>query len=245
MLRKILFLVIPALAIVLASCGSAYGAAPATAPAAAVATPAATPASTAVAPAIGTSSSPTAQTAGATGDLRWVLVPADSTALFRAREQLAGRDLPSDAVGKTNAVTGAVVLAADGKVISPLSKFVIDLQSLQTDSGSRDRYIKSNTLQTDQFPKAELVITGLQGLPSPLPTSGQVTFKVLGDLTIHGVTKPTTWDAAATVSGQDVTGTATTAVTFADFDMKRPKVAIVLSVEDNIRLELDFHMKAE
>jgi hypothetical protein len=44
------------------------------------------------------------------------------------------------------------------------------------------------------------------------------------------------------VKGQELVGAATTSFTFADFGMTVPHVFTVLSVEDHIQLELDFHL---
>jgi len=55
------------------------------------------------------------------------------------------------------------------------------------------------------------------------------------------VTRPVTWDVTARLNGQDLTGTATTSFKFEDFGMSVPRAFVVLSVDDNIRLELDFH----
>jgi len=70
-----------------------------------------------------------------------------------------------------------------------------------------------------------------------------MTFELTGDLTIHGVTKPATWQvkAARNATGA-VTGTATTSFKFAEFGIATPKVARVLSVDDNITLEYDFNL---
>jgi hypothetical protein len=48
------------------------------------------------------------------------------------------------------------------------------------------------------------------------------------------------WDATATVDKGTITGKASTRFQFADFGMERPRVAIVLSVVDDIKLEYDF-----
>jgi len=173
------------------------------------------------------------------------LVPEKSEARYRVREQLAQRNLPSDAVGTTKAISGAVVVGPNGAVDRDQSKFTIDLRTLTSDESRRDNYIKGNTLETSRFPNAEFVVTGLEGLPSPLPASGEGQFKVVGDLTLHGVTRPTTWDVSARLNGQELTGKATTSITFSDFGMTTPKVLVVLSVEETIRLELDFTMTRE
>jgi polyisoprenoid-binding protein YceI len=66
-----------------------------------------------------------------------------------------------------------------------------------------------------------------------------------GNLTIHGVTRPTTWDVTARVEGESILGKAVTRIRFGDFGMTQPRVAIVLSVVDDILLEYDFHFVRE
>lgn len=63
---------------------------------------------------------------------------------------------------------------------------------------------------------------------------------MIGNLTVRGVTKPTTWHVNAEAKGGQVTGKASTAFTFADFNIDQPRVPIVLSVADTIKLEYDF-----
>ena len=74
----------------------------------------------------------------------------------------------------------------------------------------------------------------------PLPTSGQATFQLLGDLTVHGVTKPVTWQVTAQFADTTVSGNATTSVNITDFGMTPPKAGPVLSIEDGLTLELAF-----
>jgi polyisoprenoid-binding protein YceI len=63
---------------------------------------------------------------------------------------------------------------------------------------------------------------------------------VIGNLTVRGVTRPTTWHVKAEAKGGQVTGAASTAFTFKDFNIDQPRVPIVLSVADTIKLEYDF-----
>ncbi len=184
---------------------------------------------------------PTAAAAqpAAAGALNFKVVEQESKAVFRVREQLAGRDLPNDAVGTTGAVSGQLTLRPDGAVVEESSKITVDLRELKSDSNQRDNFIKRSTLQTDRFPFAEFVPTRAEGLPSPLPASGEHTFKLTGKMSVHGVQKDVTWDVKAARQAQQLTGTATTTVSFADFGMTAPKVPVVLSVVDEIRLELN------
>lgn len=176
----------------------------------------------------------------ATGTVRLVLVPEESEARYRVREQLANQSLPNDAVGRTRVISGAVVLAPDGTIVAEESHFDVDLRTLRSDQSRRDNYIQRNTLETSRFPTAIFEPRDASGLPWPLPERGEFTFQLTGDLTVHGVTRPVTWDVTARIEGDRLVGTAVTRVTFQDFGMEQPRVAIVLSVEDTIQLELDF-----
>jgi polyisoprenoid-binding protein YceI len=64
--------------------------------------------------------------------------------------------------------------------------------------------------------------------------------KLVGDLQIRSVTKAVSWDGTVKRDGASVTGTATTSFTFGDFGMQPPSAASVLSVVDEIKLQVDF-----
>ena len=176
------------------------------------------------------------------GTIHYAIVADGTSADYRVREQLVRLTTPSDAVGKTSKVTGSLVLGSDGQVKADQSKFAVDLTSLQSDSSMRDGYIGRGTLNLASFPTAVFVPTSFQSLPAPLPTDGSQSFQMVGNLTLHGVTKPATWTVKSAVSGGDVTGTATTAFTFEDFGMTPPKSMAILSVVDSVTLELTFHL---
>lgn len=186
---------------------------------------------------------PPSPTTAALADSVFRIVAEQSEARYRAREQLLGRSLPNDAVGRTQAIEGQIATTADGKIDPQRSRFTVDLTTLQSDETRRDNYIKQNTLEVAKYPTAEFQPTEVQGLPWPLLTNDQASFQLLGNLTVHGVTKPVTWNVQASFDGTRITGTATTQVTFQDFQMTPPRVPIVLSLEDIITLELDFTLE--
>lgn len=201
------------------------------------ATPALTTATTTAAPtSAATTTSSNLQT------VKLEIVQGDSEARYRVREQLARLSFPSDAVGSTKAVTGTIVARSDGTIDSAQSKFQVDLSTLKSDENQRDNFIKMNTLQTRQYPYATFVPTKVEGLSLP-PQDSPVSFKLTGALTIRNVTKPVTWDVTGTVKGDEATGTATTSFTFDYFNLTKPSVFTVLSVEDTIKLELDLHLR--
>jgi protocatechuate 3,4-dioxygenase beta subunit/polyisoprenoid-binding protein YceI len=163
-------------------------------------------------------------------------------ARFRVREQLAELNFPNDAVGVTQRVEGAITLDQNNAIVVADSRLVVDLRTLQSDDSGRDRYINRRTLETDRYPLAEFVPREVAGLPTAWPRRGEAQFQVVGDLTIHGTTKPLTWNVSASFGDQEVVGLAVTSFRFGDFNMTIPKVFLVLSVEDNIGLEVDFRL---
>ena len=167
-----------------------------------------------------------------------------TTASYRVQEQLAGINFPNEAVGSTSAVTGTIVLAADGSINSAQSKLTIDVRTLKSDQDGRDGYIQKRTLETDKFPTVEFVPKSIQGLPSPIPANGQAGVTLVGDMTVHGTTSPVTWTGIVTFAKDgSVAGRATTNFTFATFGLTKPSLARVLSVDDKIQLEIAFKLK--
>lgn len=172
---------------------------------------------------------------------RFMLAADGNEVRYRVREQLANLSFPTDAVGTTTAITGTLAFGPGGGIDSAHSKFTVDLRTLKSDRDRRDHYIQARTLQTDSFPDAVLVPTAVKGLKWPLPTGGSSTFELDGLFTSHGVTRPTVWNVTMDAKDGGYTGTASTAFTFADFGMVQPRVMILLSVADTIRLEYSFH----
>jgi polyisoprenoid-binding protein YceI len=163
-------------------------------------------------------------------------------ARYRVREQLAGISFPSDAVGTTDAVAGTIVVNPDGTLDAARSKITVDLGTLKSDQDMRDGYVRRNTLETEAYPTLTFVPTRAVGLPSPLPAGmqAQAGFQLVGDMTLRGVTKEVTWNVVATFGSDRVQGRASTTFPFSLFEMKKPSLARLLSVDEDITLEIEF-----
>ena len=195
-------------------------------------TPSATPAPTA-----------TPAESAAAGSVTFTIA-SGSKAVVKVTEQLADRKDLSDAVLTTDKVTGSFTIQPDG-AFSSSSRITADLTALSSDSRQRDNFVKTDTLSTRQFPTATFVPTKTEGLTLPLAASGDMSFKLMGQLTIHGVTKDVVFDVKATRGGTDLTATATItpAMKFGTFGMTPPRVFTVLSIKDEIRLEVQLVAK--
>ena len=156
-------------------------------------------------------------------------------------EEVLARTGSWTATGETAEVAGQLAFDADGALIPEESGVIVQAATLVTDSDRRDRYMRERTLNASQYPEIVFRPASIDGLPTPLTEAqGSVDFTISGDLTIRDQTRPTTWSASAEFGGAAISGVASVEFTFADFGMDKPSVPIVLSVEDTIRLEIDF-----
>ncbi len=162
-----------------------------------------------------------------------------TVARYKVEETLARTGF-TVATGETSEVNGRIVFDAEGGIVAGDSGIVMQAGTLRTDSDRRDRYVRERTLQTEQFPEIVFRPTSAEGVPLPLSKAvGAAEFTISGDLTIRDQTRPVTWDVSANF-GDGVSGLAVIETTFEEFGMDKPSVAIVVSVEDTIRLELEF-----
>lgn len=175
--------------------------------------------------------------------VRYGIVADGSEVRYRVREQLVGLSFPNDAVGATSAVEGAIAFDPQGRLLLGDSRFTVDLRTLRSDEARRDNYLRRNTLETDRYPTVTFVPTEARGLPTPLPATGSVPFELVGDLIIKDVARRVTWTATGTFEGARVSVRARTAFRFGDFGLRVPRVSVVLSVEDDIKLEADLVLR--
>ena len=183
-----------------------------------------------------TSSSPSTAAAA----VRYVTAPTGNAARYRIREQLVGLDLPNDAVGETSGVTGTIAVDARGNILVSESRFTVDVTTLKSDKDRRDNFVRRRVLETEANPSVTFVPKSVKGVTLPLPKSGRRSFEIVGDLTVKGKTRPAVWKVDAQFAADRITGAATTSFTFADYGIEQPRVPVVLSVDETIKLELDF-----
>lgn len=181
----------------------------------------------------------------ASAPLHYVVAASGNEARYRVREQLVGFDLPNDAIGVTKDIAGKLVVGRDGKIVRDSSRIVIQVTSLKSDKTRRDGFIQHNTLETAKYPQVEFVPSSFQGLAETIQPGTTKAFSIVGDLTVHGTTHPTTWQVTAHADGADVVGSAETVFTFKDFALDQPKVPVLLSVADSIKLEYDFRFSPD
>jgi polyisoprenoid-binding protein YceI len=199
--------------------------------AAALADPTADPAATSGA----ATSEPAAET-GVAGEWQ---VADDSVAGYRVREQLANLPAESDAVGRTSDVTGSITVEENGGGAQlTAGTLAVDTTTITSDEGRRDNRLRSEGLQTDQFPTATFVVTQPVDVPSAALAGTATDIMLVGDLTLHGVTKSVQIPAQAQLTDGRIQVAGSLTFALADFDIMAPNVGgFIISIADEGALE--------
>ncbi|MBO0779323.1 MAG: YceI family protein [Ktedonobacteraceae bacterium] len=180
----------------------------------------------------------------ASGLRSFSIVPAQTTASYKVHENLIIHNQPStDAVGKTQDVSGTFSIRTNQAPLVAALNVTVNLSTLKTDEAMRDRYVRNNALQTDAYPNATFVSTCTQGMPASYSEGQEITFKMVGNLTMHGKTNQEIFSVVGKLSGDTVTGTATTTLFMTDFGIEPPNLANVAIAEDRTQVTLEFMAK--
>jgi polyisoprenoid-binding protein YceI len=167
------------------------------------------------------------------------IVPEESEVRFLIDEVLNGA--PKTVVGTTNQVAGELAVDPNDPSQTRVGVIQVNARTLTTDSGMRTRTIANRILETGQYEFITFAPTSIVGLPEQGSVGQSYTFQMIGDLTIKDVTKEVTFDVTATPQSESrLEGTATTTILYADYGIAIPSVPQVASVEDEVRIEIDF-----
>jgi polyisoprenoid-binding protein YceI len=185
--------------------------------------------------------------AAPTGDLAGTWTVADgSVAGYRVREKLAQLPAPSDAVGRTGAITGQVTMTDRGGAYSAENaNFTADVSQLQSDQAKRENKIHSIGLETDKYPQATFAAAGPISIPDDAVNGKAVTVPVEGDLMLHGQTKKVTIPLQVQRNGAQLKLVGTYQFAWSDFSMSAPSLPPFVSVTGNPTLEFSLLMSKQ
>ena len=172
----------------------------------------------------------------------WEIDPAHSSATFAIRHMTV-----SNVRGEFGKVTGTVEWN-DADVIKSTVQATIDVTTLNTREPKRDAHLKSpDFFDVEKYPTITFKSTQVK-------KAGPNHVKVVGDLTMHGVTKPVTLDATYTGEVKDPGGnikrggSAKTKLNRKDFGLTWNKAletgGLLVGDEVDIALDLELAKKA-
>ncbi len=169
-----------------------------------------------------------------------------SLAGYRVREQLASFAAPSDAVGRTSAITGTFSLtqSASGYGVTAAS-FSVDVSKLTSDQSRRDQRIHSQGLESDRYPTATFTLTSPIALPADAASGQTIHVSAIGDLTIHGVTKSVTIPIVAQMTGSKIELVGSITFPFSQFGMTPPSICGFVTVQSNATMEFQLMLSRQ
>lgn len=160
----------------------------------------------------------------------WQATP-DSQLGYRVVEVLFG--VNTEGVGRTNQITGALVL--DDTTVTE-AQFEVDMASVQSDDGRRDGQFRGRIMTVAEYPTSTFVLTEpieLGRIPDP---GEQIEATATGDLTLRGVTNQVTFDVTAQVQNGRMGVLGNIPIVFADYQIANPSISGI-STEDHGLLE--------
>jgi polyisoprenoid-binding protein YceI len=177
---------------------------------------------------------------GSAGDVAgtWT-VAGGSQAGYRVRERLASLSAESDAVGRTSDVTGSIAIESDGTTNTLTGgTLTVNTTTIASDESRRDNRLRSEGLQTDSFPTATFTITEPVEVPAAALTGTASDISLVGDLTLHGVTRPVSIPAQARLVDGSIQVAGSITFALADYDIVAPNIGgFIISIADEGALE--------
>jgi len=154
---------------------------------------------------------------------------------YRVTEKLVANISESEATGRTDNVTASMTI--DGTTVKDVT-VTADLRDLQSDNSFRDGRIRSDGLESDDFPEAKFVLSEPLTL-SAVPAAGEtINTEAKGKFTLHGVTKDVTIRLEGRWDGKQVQVVGSMPIAFGDYGVSAPSAPAVASVDDNGEMEL-------
>ncbi|HEV8401783.1 MAG TPA: YceI family protein [Candidatus Limnocylindrales bacterium] len=166
-------------------------------------------------------------------------VGSGSVAGYRVREQLATLSAESDAVGRTDAVTGSIAIETSGSTSTLMSgSLTVDTTSITSDKPQRDDRLRREGLQTDTYPTATITLTKPVEIPAAALSGTASDLTLTGDLTIHGVKKSVDIPAKAQLLDGTIQVAGSLSFPLSDYGMTAPNIGgFIISIADTGTLE--------
>lgn len=172
--------------------------------------------------------------------LRYVIVPGESKVAYKVGEVFFNQgNRYNVAVGTTGVVNGEILVDPANMPSSTVGPITVDISQFVSDNQMRDNRIRREWLESARFPIATFVPTAIEGLLPTLADGQEMQLQITGDLTIKETTRPTTFQATATISGDTLTGFATTQIKMTDFGFDPPNIANILRAENDATIEFN------
>lgn len=169
------------------------------------------------------------------------IIEGQSTAWYLADEKLARLPTGSTAKGTTTKITGEFHLTKNGLDPAKPTTFTVDLASITSDNSRRDERMRG-ALETSKYPTTTFTATAISGLPAEFGATDTI-LQLTGTLDLHGVQKEVTWELKVKRDGDILSVLGTTGFKYSDFGITKPDIAGVVSVEEDVTLQIQLFIQ--
>ena len=136
-------------------------------------------------------------------------------------------------------MTGSITLVAAGDGVQlTAGDLTVDTTTITSNESRRDNRLRTEGLQTDQVPTATFKLTQPVDIPAAALAGAATDLTLVGDLTLHGVTKAVQIPAQAQIVNGQIAVTGSISFPLSDFQIQTPNVGgFIVSIADQGALE--------
>lgn len=164
-----------------------------------------------------------------------------SKVTYEVEETLAGSS--NIARGSTTGVAGDILLDTADPDASQVGTIVVNVEQLTSDQSIRDNRLRHDYLQSTQHPLATLTTTSITGMPDRIEDGVTYDLELAGDLTVRDITKPQTYPATATLSGETLRISATIDTLLSDYGIGPISLGPLVSTGNEAKLLIELEAR--
>lgn len=188
------------------------------------------------------------------GTHTYVIDPAQSKASYIVQEEFFSGALEKlgiqagnqEIVGSTTQIAGQLTLNLDDlSAALGENRITVNLPALATTESDRDQWLRKNGLESERFPTAEFVGSEIANAPATYSDGDEVSFQLVGTLTVREIAQPATFDVNARLVGDTIQGMAEADLLMSSFGIAPPNFANTLTVEDAFTVRVEFTAQAQ
>ena len=160
-----------------------------------------------------------------------------SSVTYSVEEVVAGSSRTAE--GTTPAVAGDIAVNTEDPSSSRVGTIVVNIEQFSSDSALRDKRIRTDFLNSSEYPMAEFEVSGIEGIPASVDGGASAEIAITGDLTVAGETVPATFRGPATLDEDALEAELTATVLMSDFGVGPINIAGLVRTSDEVELTFD------
>lgn len=164
-----------------------------------------------------------------------------SKVTYEVEERLAGSS--NTARGSTSGIAGDILLDGANPSASEVGDIVVNVEQLTSDQSIRDNRLRHDFLQSTHNPLATLTTSEVTGLPDRIEDGVAYDLQITGDLTVREITKPVSYRATATRTGDTVRIDATIDTLLSDFGIGPISLGPLVTTGNEVRLVVELEAR--